>query len=59
MPELLPVPLLLARGAVAGAVGGAGGRARREHADIDTVAPRRTHTHAHTHLANFLAQLDV
>ncbi|XP_053603912.1 uncharacterized protein LOC128671476 isoform X2 [Plodia interpunctella] len=63
MPELLPVPLRLARAAP--------GRAphRREHADIDAVSPHpalqhsprhaNTTPHPHHHLQNFLAQLDV
>lgn len=52
MPELLPVPLLLARPTPS-----AGRTQRREHADIDAVAPHR-HAPSH-HVANFLAQLDV
>ncbi|XP_060801881.1 uncharacterized protein LOC106130252 [Amyelois transitella] len=71
MPELLPVPLRLARAPPARAAH------RREHADIDAVAPHAhphhaplphhsprhasttPHPHPHHHLQNFLAQLDV
>ncbi|XP_049870160.1 EGFR adapter protein-like isoform X2 [Pectinophora gossypiella] len=53
MPELLPVPLRLARTATNG--GSARATRRRDHADIDAVAP---HSTPH-HMPNFLTQLDV
>ncbi|XP_052753496.1 uncharacterized protein LOC113515587 isoform X2 [Galleria mellonella] len=55
MPELLPVPLRLPRAPARAPP------ARRDHADIDTVAHHARHPHAraHHHLQNFLAQLDV
>ncbi|KAM3957836.1 SH2 domain-containing protein 5 [Aphomia sociella] len=56
MPELLPVPLRLPRAPPPRAA------ARRDHADLDAVAPHahaHIHAHAHHHLQNFLAQLDV
>ncbi|KAL0833099.1 hypothetical protein ABMA28_001209 [Loxostege sticticalis] len=63
MPELLPAPLRLPRTPVPAR------QHRRDHADIDAVAPHRHHTHSphpphppppnRHHLQNFLAQLDV
>ncbi|XP_022825442.1 uncharacterized protein LOC111355650 isoform X1 [Spodoptera litura] len=50
MPELLPVPLRLARAAARPAP-------RRDHADLDALAHAHNHN-AHTH-HHFLAQLDV